>query len=147
MKKIILLIMFVALSTAIFGQAASTITPDPKIYEVFTAEQIADWQQNNPAQIAYYNVLVQSGYRIEEYPEQKLATIDENPVFTLSSDFAGSKEDFTEEGLENINVLKYEISLYHNHINIYRLGNTTKIIVFLSSDDIDEMVQEMLRAN
>ena len=43
---------------------------------------------------------------------------------------------YTEKGLENLNIMKFDLKIDPNIGPIYRLGNTNKIIVFLSGKEI-----------
>ncbi len=144
MKKLILSLLLGLFMGTAMAQSPATIIPHQQLQEVFSSEEIGNMSAE---QVAYYNALIQHGYMIDEYPAEKMDGINELQVLTLKGAFANTSQDYSEEGLQNFNILKYEFKLIPNHINIYRLGNTSKIVVFSSGDDIEVVKQQIINGN
>lgn len=78
-------------------------------------------------------------------PEVKMDELSRMPVMKLKEKFLTEPEDYSEKGLENLNILKYNFKIDELNGAIYRLGNTTKLIVFYSGKELIKMYNETIQ--
>jgi hypothetical protein len=78
-------------------------------------------------------------------PDVKMEEIDKIPVMKLKDKFLSEPKDYSEKGLEQLNVLKYDIKIDQVGGAIYRLENTNKLIVFYSGKEIQTMYNETIQ--
>jgi len=121
----------------------SDITPDPKLIDALGQETVDFYAQNNPNLIVYYNFFLTHSYRIVEMPAEKMSEIETFPVMKLKEKFQNEKSDYSEEGLKNLNILKYNIKIDQAGGAIYRLENTNKLVLFYSGKEIITMYNDL----
>ena len=137
MKKVIVSTFFLLIMSMTFAQSSKEkIATDPRIIEVFGQETVDFYLENNPSIIRYYNFFLDNSYSIQEMPQEKMADLQTIPELKRKVEFQSDFIDYTEKGLENLNIMKFDLKIDPNIGPIYRLGNTNKIIVFLSGKEI-----------
>jgi hypothetical protein len=145
MKKVIVSSFFLLILSMTFAQSPKEkIATDPRIIEVFGQETVDFYLENKPSVIQYYNFFLENSYSIEEMPQEKMEGLQTLPELTLKNKFQTDLVDYTEKGLENLNIMKYELKIDSNIGPIYRLGNTNKIIIFLSGKEIQNLYNKYL---
>lgn len=145
MKKVIVFISFFLILGISYAQVSkSQVTPDPRVIEVFGQETVNFYLENKPSVIEYYNFFLENSYSIQEMPQEKMEGLQTLPEFKLKAQFQAGLVDYTEKGLENLNIMKYELKIDPNIGPIYRLGNTNKIIIFLSGKEIQNLYNKYL---
>jgi hypothetical protein len=137
MKKVIVSTFFLLILSMTFAQSPKEkIAADPRIIEVFGQETVDFYLENNPSLIQYYNYFLENSYSIQEIPQEKMGDLQTIPELKRKEKFQSDFIDYTEKGLENLNIMKFDLKIDPNIGSIYRLGNTNKIIVFLSGNEI-----------
>jgi hypothetical protein len=137
MKKVIVSTFFLLILSMTFAQSPKEkIAADPRIIEVFGQETVDFYLENNPSLIQYYNYFLENSYSIQEIPQEKMGDLQTIPELKRKEKFQSDFIDYTEKGLENLNIMKFDLKIDPNIGPIYRLGNTNKIIVFLSGNEI-----------
>ena len=144
MKNLIILFLSVFLMSSSFAQT-NTNVPDPKLIDAFGQETVDYYINNAPHLISYYNFFLNYSYKIVEMPQEKMSEIDQYPEMRLKEKFLQEPQDFSENGLNDLNILKYEIKIDQVGGAIYRLGNTNKLIIFYSGKEITAMYNETIQ--
>jgi hypothetical protein len=127
-----------------FAQTNSN-TPDQKLIDALGQETVNFYLNNDPNLIGYYNFFLNYSYKIVDMPEPKMDQLDQIPVMRLKEKFLSEPEDFSEIGLQKLNIMKYEIKIDPINGAMYRLGNTTKLIIFYSGKEITTMYNETIQ--
>ena len=133
MKKIL---FFIAIVFSAVSMLAQQVTPDARLLQVWDEETIQHHVNFSPTTIQYYNYFLDHAYFIEDFPVEKMNVYADIPNLQLKSEFSNESSDFSPEGLKNLNIMKYDLSLLPDRRVTYRLGNTGKIIVFYSGYEI-----------
>jgi hypothetical protein len=137
MKKLLTFLFSLMIMGSLFSQEnKSDIKPDPRLIDALGQETVYFYAQNNPKLILYYNFFLNHSYQITEIPQEKVKDLKDIPEFQLKPQFQMESPDYTEKGLENLNIMKYDFKIETNVGPIYRLGNTNKLIIFLSGKEI-----------
>lgn len=137
MKKVIVSMFFLLILGVSFAQnTKKQIVADPRIIEVFGQETVDFYLENNPTAIQYYNFFLENSFSIQEMPQEKMGDLQTIPELKRKEKFQSDFIDYTDKGLENLNIMKFDLKIDQNVGPIYRLGNTNKIIVFLSGSEI-----------
>ena len=144
MKNLIILFLSVFLMSSSFAQT-NTNVPDPKLIDAFGQETVDYYINNAPHLISYYNFFLNYSYKIVEMPQEKMSEIDQYPEMRLKEKFLQEPQDFSENGLNDLNILKYEIKIDQVGGAIYRLGNTNKLIIVYSGKEITAMYNETIQ--
>lgn len=145
MKKVIVSMIFLLILSASFAQnTKKQIVADPRIIEVFGQETVDFYLENNPSTIRYYNFFLDNSYSIAELPQEKMSGIQDIPELKLKEKFQSDVVDYTDKGIENLNIMKYDLKIDSNVGPIYRLGNTNKLIFFLSGKEIQNLYNKYL---
>lgn len=142
MKKIFFLVTFITLLGITFAQESKVPIPDTRIVEAFGQETVDYLLQTSPRTIEYYNFFLDESYTISEIPQEKVHDLRDMLPFTLKNPAIGEMPDFSAEGLKKLNILRFNINIHPVMGAIYRLGNTNKIIVFYSGDEITRKFKE-----
>ena len=133
MKKILTLISIVC----VYGtMCAQQVTPDPRLSQVWDENTIEHHLAYSPTTIQYYNFFLDHAYVIEDFPVDKMDAYENIPELQLKDAFANETPDFSNAGLKNLNIMKYDIEIHSNQRSTYRLGKSGKIIVFYSGYEI-----------
>lgn len=144
MKKLFIVITTLFWMSLTFAQT-NTNTPDQKLIDAYGQETVDFYINNAPHLISYYNFLLNNSYKIVEMPQEKMSEIDQFPEMKLKDKFLQEPQDFSENGLSKLNILKYDIKIDQVGGAIYRLGNTNKLIVFYSGKEIQAMYNETIQ--
>lgn len=145
MKKVIVFMVFILILSISYAQISKTkVAADPRIIEVFGQETVNFYLENKPSVIQYYNFFLENSYTIEEMPQEKMEGLQTLPELKLKTEFQTDLADYSEKGLENLNIMKYDLKIDPNVGPIYRLGNTNKIIIFLSGKEIQNLYNKYL---
>ncbi len=144
MKKLLTFLFSLMIMGSLFSQEnKSGITPDPRLIDALGQETVDFYAQNNPNLIVYYNLFLTHSYRIIDMPAEKMADLNQVSTMTLKEKFMTEPQDYSEKGLETLNVLKYDIKIDQAGGAVYRLGNTNKIIIFYSGKEIATMFNDL----
>lgn len=135
MRKTVILFFVLFLTGSAFAQS-NFVQPDQKLIDAFGYETVDFYQKNAPHLIKYYNFFLYNSYNIVDIPEGKNESIESIPVFKLKDKFLSEPKDYSVNGLQNLNILKYDFKIDLNNSAIYRLEGTQKIIVFISGKEI-----------
>lgn len=144
MKKLFIVITSLFLMSATFAQNKTNV-PDQRLVDAYGQETVDFYIQNSPYLIGYYNFFLDHSYKIVEMPEEKMNEIDLIPIMKLKEKFLTEPQDYSDKGLENLNVLKYDIKIDQVGGAIYRYGNTNKLVVFYSGKEIQSMYNETIQ--
>jgi len=126
MKTVLLnLLLFFAISSAI-AQDAIIVKADARLLDVFSQEQVAQLERENPNLVLYYNLFLSRSYEITELPFKK-ESIDLYPSIPIPDNQEPAK----------INVLLYEFELNPDRTTLIRWGKTDKLLNFMSMQDFN----------
>lgn len=145
MKKVIVFMTFFLILGISFAQVSkSQVVADPRVIEVFGQETVNFYLENKPNVILYYNFFLENAYSIQEIPQEKIGDLPSIPELKLKEQFQADFVDYSDKGIENLNIMKYELKIDPNVGPIYRLGNTNKLIIFLSGKEIQNLYNKYL---
>lgn len=144
MKKWLIVIFSMFLMGVISAQSKSNV-PDPKLVDAWGQETVDYYMNNAPDLISYYNFFLNYSYRIIELPDEKMSEMDKITEFKLKDKFIHEPVDYSENGLQNLNIMKYDFQIDQLGGAIFRLGNTKKLIVFYSGKEIQTMYNETIK--
>ena len=139
MKKIILLSMLVISGITAFSQSLAI---DSRLYAKYSEEELLDMQQNHPADLEYINWFVENSYVIKEVANPEELSYPRLKYMDKETKMEGS--EVTEFDAENFNIMEYGFEISKSS-NVYLIGNTGKILVFYSSDDLTKLFNEYRR--
>lgn len=120
------------------------IAADPRVTEVFGQETVNFYLENKPSIIQYYNFFLENSYTISEIPQEKISDLKDIAELKLKPSYQMEFVDYTDKGLENLNIMKFDLNIDPNIGPIYRLGNTNKLIFFLSGKEIQSLYNQFL---
>ena len=144
MKKLFIVITSLFLMSISYAQT-NTNVPDQRLIDAYGQETVDFYINNAPDRISYFNFILNHSYQIVEMPEVKMDELSRMPVMKLKEKFLTEPEDYSEKGLENLNILKYNFKIDELNGAIYRIGNTTKLIVFYSGKELIKMYNETIQ--
>lgn len=144
MKKWLIVIFSMFLMGVISAQSKSNV-PDPKLVDAWGQETVDYYMNNAPDLISYYNFFLNYSYKIIEMPDEKMSEMDKITEFKLKDKFIHEPVDYSENGLQNLNIMKYDFQIDQLGGGIFRLGNTKKLIVFYSGKEIQTMYNETIK--
>ena len=139
MKKIILLSMLVISGITAFSQ---TIPIDSRLYAKYSEEDLLDMQQNRPQDLDYLNWFVENSYVIKDVVNPGVLDYPKLKYMDRETKMEGS--EVTDFDAENFNIMEYGFEISKSS-NVYLIGNTGKILVFYSSDDLTKLYNEYKR--
>lgn len=140
MKKLILSVLLLTVIGLTNAQTQKVqVIADPRVIEVFGQETVTFYLENNPSLIEYYNFFLDNSYSIQDMPQEKMGELQNIPELKLKEQFQTSLIDYSEKGLENLNIMKFDFQIDTNVGPIFRLGNTNKLIIFLSGKEIQNL--------
>lgn len=140
MKKLILSMLLLTVMGLTFAQVQKTqVVADPRVIEVFGQETVTFYLENNPSLIQYYNFFLDNSYSIQDMPQEKMGELQNIPELKLKELFQTDYVDYSEKGIENLNIMKFDFQIDPNVGPIFRLGNTNKLIIFLSGKEIQNL--------
>lgn len=145
MKKVIVFMVFFLILGITYAQVSKTqVTADPRVIEVFGQETVNFYLENKPSVIQYYNFFLENSYSIQEIPQEKIGDLPDIPELKLKEQYQTDFVDYSDKGIENLNIMKYDLKIDPNVGPIYRLGNTNKLIIFLSGKEIQNLYNKYL---
>lgn len=145
MKKVIVFMTFFLILSVTYAQVSKTqVVADPRVLEVFGQETVNFYLDNKPSVIQYYNFFLENSYSIQEIPQEKIGDLPSLPELKLKEQFQLDFVDYSDKGIENLNILKFDLKIDPNVGPIYRLGNTNKLIIFLSGKEIQNLYNKYL---
>lgn len=139
MKKIILLSMLVISGITAFSQSLAI---DSRLYAKYSEEDLLDMQQNRPQDLDYLNWFVENSYVIKDVVNPGVLDYPKLKYMDRETKMEGS--EVTEFDAENFNIMEYGFEISKSS-NVYLIGNTGKILVFYSSDDLTKLYNEYKR--
>ena len=142
MKKIILLSMLVISGITAFSQA---LPIDSRLYAKYSEEDLLDMQQNRPYDLEYLNWFVENAYVVKEVANPDVQNYPKLRYMDKETKMEGS--EVTEFDAENFNIMEYGFEISAKSSNVYLIGNTGKILVFYSSDDLTKLFNEYRRTH
>lgn len=127
--------MVFALPLFAFGQtSAVSTTPDERLKEVFTKEEISFWEANNTFIIQRYNFYLDNAWAIVDVPAEKLVGADYKEV--VISD------------LQKVNILMVEkendIKRHFDKSMTYRIKGQDKLLMYLSEKEFTKRLNKAL---
>jgi len=131
--------LFVVVAT--FSQ--QTVSVDNRLIAKYTEEELSEIQRNNPADIEYLNWFLDNAFVIKEIRNPESADIQKLRYLDKETKMAGA--EVTEYNPETFNVMEYKISILPNSSNYYKIGNTGKVLVFSSGEDLTRRFNEYRR--
>lgn len=138
-NKISCLLVLIMLCSIVIS-AQNSIEPDSRLNLVFSEKQLNDLS-NDPLKVKWNNWLLDYSFEILTVKD---ADLSDYPVL-LYRDFSNEKckkgtagDNVKEIDLENINIHKYYFIRNYDKPSIYRIGNTNKVISFLSQLQLTE---------
>lgn len=106
---------------------------DVRLSDIYSPEQLSGMAINQPQTLAYLNFYVQNAYEIvHNVPAYKLVAFED--ISTLTNGITGLP--VTEQDLQNLNVLKLSITREKTQYLTFKVGETGKVVVFLSPERI-----------
>ena len=140
MKKIILLSMLVVSGITAFSQ---TLPIDSRLYAKYSEEDLLDMQQNRPQDLEYLNWFVENSYVIKEVADPEVLNYPKLKYMDRETKMEGS--EVTDFDAENFNIMEYGFEIAAKSSNVYKIGDTGKLLVFYSSDDLTKLYNEYKR--
>ena len=134
MKKIILLSMLVVSGITAFSQSLAI---DSRLYAKYSEEDLLNMQQNRPQDLDYLNWFVENAYIVKEVANPDVLNYPKLRYMDKETKMEGS--EVTEFDAENFNIMEYGFEISAKSSNVYLIGNTGKILVFYSSDDLTKL--------
>ncbi len=102
-------------------------TPDPRLLDVFSKQEISDMQSKEPYKIAWLNYSLEHAFYISDEPQGPIQKIKN---VSLRNNFSAYfNENVNTISNNTFNYLKYNFKLDNQHYNSYDLGNG-KYLVF-----------------
>lgn len=100
-------------------------------------------QQNRPADLEYINWFVENSYVIKEVANPDALNYPKLKYMDKDTKMEGS--EVTEFDAATFNIMEYGFEIAAKSSNVYMIGNTGKILVFYSSDDLTKLFNEYRR--
>ena len=140
MKKIILLLMLVISGITAFAQ---TLTIDSWLYAKYSEEDLLDMQQNRPRDLEYLNWFVENSYVIKEVVNPDVLNYPKLKYMDKETKMEGREAN--EYDAENFNIMEYGFEISAKSSNVYKIGDTGKLLIFYSSRDLTKLYNEYRR--
>lgn len=136
MNRFIPAIAALLLSFASFAQDVTKT--DEKIAEALGQQQFEALQQNNAAKLAYYTLILNEGAIIQNYGQEKImANLNTIPKIKLKPQFSSEALPDLSDGIDNLNILKFDFQISPDSKTICRIDETGYVIIILSAEEID----------
>lgn len=133
MKKILFLFCVVYTLNSIAQEQGSY---DERLLYRFDQATLEAFVETNPSKIDYLNFYLDNAFYVQDVSE---AIPEKWNVYPDIKDFlAEPNEDELDLSLEleNINILKYNVQFFENKENVFRYGDTGKLIILRSKSEI-----------
>lgn len=113
---------------------SSKLTPDKRLEEVFSKQELSDMLTNQPEKISYYNYFLENAYYISDIAKGPVVKITNVSLRNNFSVFF--KEDVNAISPKTFNYLKYNFKIDNNHFISYSLENG-KYLVFYPKNETE----------
>lgn len=100
-------------------------------------------QANRSASLEYFNWFVENAFVIKEISNPEVSDFPKLRYWDKENKMAGAEA--TEYNPETFNVMEYDFEVLVNASNAYLIGNTGKILVFYSGNDLTKLFNEYRR--
>ena len=140
MKKIILLLMLVISGITAFAQ---TLTIDSRLYAKYYEEDLLDMQQNRTRDLEYLNWFVENSYVVKEVADPEVLNYPKLKYMDKETKMEGREAN--EYDAENFNIMEYGFEISAKSSNVYKIGDTGKLLIFYSSRDLTKLYNEYRR--
>lgn len=132
MRTIILSITIILLSSFTIIQPNSKTTPDPRLYEALSENEISEMSSKNPFLIQYYNYFLDHSYKIIEQPKSVNLKLPKVAISNI--------KDF------NILLIKKEQKLRREWgtQTYYEIKGTNKVLVFISEKEFTQKLNKYI---
>lgn len=132
--KTILTISLAIFSIALFSQ--DQLQADSRILTRYSQDYIDRNLELAPDGIRYMNFFLDNGYYITEMPGKYE---DAKYLYEINSEtHEVESEPVVDFDFDNVNIYKYKYELGRTYNMIYRIGDTGKVIVFYSMNEMME---------
>ncbi len=145
-KQLLLAFAAVLFITAVNAQ--TTLKADKRLYDVFSADYIAQLESSNSALIAYYNYyLDNSYYTVNLKTAEKLVTGEDIHLVTFGEESKQPVQYFSEKtyAKEKFNALKYNFKLSSENFVTYLWKEAGVAIVFKPLSHISAEYKTFMR--
>lgn len=126
MKKLLFLALLLSTGLSILAQTEIKVKADPRLYEVFEADQVQKMEESNPNLVLHYNLFLSESYTITQLP-YKQESIDLYPSLPIPES----------QDADKINILLYEFELNPKTSTLFRWGKTDKLLKFLPLEEFN----------
>lgn len=141
MKNMIMLMVAVLTGVAVFSQQLVPI--DDRLRAKYSDEDLLEIQRNNPADIEYLNWFLDNAFVVKEIRNPESTDIQKLRYLDKETKMAGA--EVSEYNPETFNVMECKITILQNSSNSYKIGNTGKVLVFPSREDLTRLFNEYRR--
>lgn len=141
MKNMIMLMVAVLTGVAVFSQQLVPI--DDRLRAKYSDEDLLEIRRNNPADIEYLNWFLDNAFVVKEIRNPESTDIQKLRYLDKETKMAGA--EVTEYNPETFNVMECKITILQNSSNSYKIGNTGKVLVFPSREDLTRLFNEYRR--
>ena len=132
MKRHLFYLLFALLVspfTQIVAQTQATkVTPDKRLFEAFSKQEINDMLAKQPEKIAYLNFSLENAYFISNEADGPVQPIKSVSLKSNSSVFFS--ENVNELSSKTFNYMKYNFKIDNAHYISYLLGNGKYLVFF-----------------
>ena len=142
MKKIILLLSLILMGIGAFSQA---LPIDNRLYAKYSEVDLLDMQSNRPADLEYLNWFVENAFVVKEIMSPETSDFPRLRYMDKETKLEGAEAN--EYNPETFNVMEYSFDISAKSSNAYLIGNTGKVLVFYSSDDLTKLFNEYRRTH
>ncbi len=116
--------------------------PDERLFECFDSTYIETLIKTESVMILYMNFFLDSSYFITDIPKGKEIMITDIRTVTIVKMKKDGKKQFFNEDLDpfkpvSFNVYKYNFTRNFNQKSFYKLGDTGKMLVFYSGEELN----------
>ncbi len=119
---------------------------NPKLLARYNSEALLEIKNSNSFQYEVLNYFVEEGFLITEMPEKEINYLELYKLNPETGDIDPSNT-ITESDLVNFNPMEFNCMYEQNKNRYYKAGNTGKIIIIHSLDDISIAVENRIRLN
>ena len=137
----IMLMVAVLTGVAVFSQQLVPI--DDRLRAKYSDEDLLEIQRNNPADIEYLNWFLDNAFVVKEIRNPESTDIQKLRYLDKETKMAGA--EVSEYNPETFNVMECKITILQNSSNSYKIGNTGKVLVFPSREDLTRLFNEYRR--
>ncbi|HOE05244.1 MAG TPA: hypothetical protein PLZ52_08515 [Bacteroidales bacterium] len=134
--KYFAIILFALVSVNTFAQSSGDVVPDNRLYARYSSEYIQNIMNSDPNAIAYMNYELDFGYTISDVGVEKASSL---PVLyylnTADKTIGLAVADIDES---NVNIMLFNFDRLYDKANVYRIGNTGKVISFTSLKQLNK---------